>query len=206
MDPEAPVVDPEAPVVDPEAPAVDPEDSAFTDVTEADWFSGSVDYVVESGLMNGIGSGNFAPNATLTRAMLVTVLYRAEGSPMMSGKMPFADVDADAYYADAVLWAYQNDIVKGVSADAFAPDANITREQAAAIIYRHAIYKGLAITVLSENLGFADADAVSEYAISALNWAVEQNLITGYDDNTVRPANSITRAEMATILQRYLNK
>ncbi len=156
--------------------------------------------------MNGVSSDKFAPNDSLTRAMLVTVLYRAEGEPAVNRSIPFADVDLGAYYANAVIWAKQNGIVMGIDENNFAPDRIITREQVAAILYRYSIYKGMDAVDLSENLGFVDADEISEYAISAMNWAVGQNLIKGYEDNTVRPANNITRAEMATVLQRYLSK
>ena len=107
------------------------------------------------------------------------------------------------YYANAVIWAKQNDIVNGVSETEFAPNDNITREQIAAILYRYAIYKGMDAVNLSENLGFEDADEISEYAISALNWAVGAGLIKGYEDNTVRPLNNATRAETAAILHRF---
>lgn len=180
--------------------------AAFNDVTEENWYHDSVDYVVGNGLMNGVSADTFAPDATLTRAMLVTVLYRAEENVTLRGKIPFTDVNSDAYYADAVLWAYEANIVNGIDDKTFAPDANITREQAATIIYRYAVHNGLAVAVLSENLGFNDADSITPYAVTALNWAVSKNIIGGYDDNTVRPGNSITRAEMATMLQRYLNK
>lgn len=179
----------------------------FADITAEDWYHESVDYVVGKGLMNGIYTDSFAPTATLTRAMLVTVLYRAEGASAVNyGKMPFTDVASDAYFADAVLWAYEADIVNGINEKTFAPNNNITREQAAAIIYRYAVYKGLAIAVLSEHLGFDDANLITPYAVTALNWAVSKNIIGGYEDNTIRPTNSITRAEMATILKRYFSK
>ena len=195
---------------EPEAPAEQEEPVVnaltFDDVTENDWFRESVNYVVDKGLMNGVGDGKFAPGANLTRAMLVTILYRAETTPTVESASPFADVELGAYYADAVIWAKQNGIVNGVDENNFAPDANITREQVEAIIYRYSIYKGMEEAELSENLGFADAEQISGYAVSALNWTVSQNLIKGYEDNTVRPANNITRAEMSTILQRYLEK
>ena len=189
----------------PNVPVV-PETPKFDDVKEDAWFNDSIDYVVENGLMNGVSSSTFAPNASLTRAMLVTVLYRAEGEPAVNRSIPFADVDLSAYYGNAVIWAKQNGIVKGIDENNFAPDVNITREQVAAILYRHAIYKGMDAVNLSENLGFVDADEISEYAISAMNWAVGENLIKGYEDNTVRPLNNITRAEMATVLKRFLSK
>ena len=154
--------------------------------------------------MKGIAADKFAPNDNLTRAMLVTILYRAEGEPATNRSIPFADVDMGSWYASAVIWAQQNGIVNGVTETEFAPNYNITREQIAAILYRYAIYKGMNAVNLSENLGFADADEISEYAISAMNWAVGSGLIKGYEDNTVRPLNNATRAEVAAILHRFL--
>ena len=109
-----------------------------------------------------------------------------------------------SYYANAVIWAAQNGIVNGTTETTFAPDSNITREQVAAILYRYAIYKGMDAVDLSENLNFADSDDVSEYAISALNWATGCGLVTGYEDNTLRPLTNTTRAEAATLLQRFI--
>ncbi len=176
----------------------------FEDVKENDWFYANVQYVVENKLMNGVAVNKFAPNDTLTRAMLVTVLYRNEGEPAVNKSIPFADVDMGAYYANAVIWAKQNGIVNGVTETEFAPDENITREQIAAIMFRYAQYKGMDAVTLEENLHFADADEISEYAVSAMNWAVGTGLMKGKSTTTINPKDNATRAEIAAILQRFV--
>ena len=180
--------------------------ASFKDVLESDWFSAPVKYVYENNLFKGVTETEFAPHTSLTRAMLVTVLYRAENEPEIDAGTKFADVLSDAYYAAAVAWAEANGIVNGVSEDEFAPDAEITREQIAAIMYRYAVYKGIEKVSEQENLTFADAEDISEYAVSAMNWIVGQEIIQGYEDNTVRPQNNATRAETAAVLQRFLEK
>ncbi len=142
----------------------------------------------------------------MTRAMLVTVLYRAEGQPEIESTMKFTDVSESGYYADAVAWAEANGIVNGVSKEEFAPDDKITREQIAAIMYRYAIYKGVETVTFEENLAFTDACDISEYAVSAMNWIVGQEIFKGYDDETIRPQNNATRAEAAAVLRRFLDK
>ena len=183
----------------------EPETSAlFKDVKETDWFYEYVMYVAENGLMNGVSEDEFAPNNTLTRAMLVTVLYRNAGQPATDKSIPFSDVDMSAYYADAVLWAKQNGIVNGITEIEFAPNSNITREQIATIIYRYAQYKGMETVTMEENLHFADADEISEYAVSAMNWAVGTGLLKGKTTTTLNPKDNATRAEIAAILQRFI--
>lgn len=177
---------------------------AFIDVRENDWFYENVKYVVENKLMNGISEDEFAPNNTLTRAMLVTVLYRNAGEPAVNKDIPFSDVDMGAWYANAVSWAKQNDIVNGVSETDFAPDANITREQIATIMFRYAQYKGMDVLTLEENLHFSDANEISEYAVSAMNWAVGTSLMKGKSATTINPKDNATRAEIAAILQRFI--
>ena len=176
----------------------------FTDVKENDWFYANVQYVVENKLMNGVANDKFAPNDTLTRAMLVTVLYRSEGEPAVNKSIPFADVDMGAWYANAVVWAKQNGIVNGVSENEFAPDENITREQIAAIMFRYAQYKGMDAITLEENLHFTDVDEISKYAVSAMNWAVGTGLMKGKSTTTINPKDNATRAEIAAILQRFI--
>lgn len=178
----------------------------FVDVNSDDWFYENVKYANQNGLFSGTTETTFAPNEDLTRAMLVTVLYRAEGNPDITEETKFVDVASNAYYADAVAWAESKGIVMGVSETEFAPDNKITREQIATIMYRYAIYKGTEAVTLEENLTFTDADSISEYAISAMNWIVGQGIIKGYEDGTVRPQNNATRAEAAAVLQRFLEK
>ena len=178
----------------------------FDDVASSAWFYNDVKYVNDNKLMNGTSATKFAPNALLTRAMLVTILYRNEGEPAVSGDA-FADVKADAWYANAVKWAKENAIVNGVSNTAFAPDANITREQIAAIMFRYATYKAANTSAAEGKLSaFADADKVSSYAKEAFNWAVDTGLINGKGANTLAPKDNATRAEIAAILHRYLTK
>ena len=138
--------------------------------------------------------------------MLVTVLYRAAGEPEVEDISEFEDVSESAYYAKAVAWAAENEIVKGFDEDTFAPENLITREQFATIIFRYAIATGLEAVNLSENLDFEDADEISEYAVSAFNWAVGSEIIKGYEDGTIRAQNNTTRAEAATILYRFLGE
>ncbi|QNL45361.1 S-layer homology domain-containing protein [Oscillibacter hominis] len=176
----------------------------FTDVDENDWCYDAVKYAVEKGLFNGTTDTTFSPDATMTRGMLVTVLYRLEGSPAVAASASFSDVAADSYCAKAVAWASANSIVNGFTEDTFAPNSNITREQMAAILYRYAQYKGMNAVTLEENLtAFPDADDISAYAVSAMNWAVGKQLITGKADGTLAPKGNATRAQVATILMRY---
>ena len=177
----------------------------FADVHDTGhWAKDDIDYVSEKGLMNGISENSFAPDGKVTRAMLVTVLYRNEGEPATNRSIPFADVDLGAYYGNAVIWAKQNGIVKGISETEFAPDAYITREQIAAIMFRYAQYKGMEAITLEENLHFADADEISEYAVSAMNWAVGKGLMNGKTESTINPKDNATRAEIAAILHRFI--
>ena len=187
-------------------PVVDEPDTtiSFKDVKATDWFYANVQYAIENKLMNGVAEDKFAPNDTLTRAMLVTVLYRNEGEPAVNKSIPFADVDMGAYYANAVSWAKQNGIVNGVTENEFAPDSNITREQIGAIMFRYAQYKGMDAVTLEENLHFADANEISEYAVSAMNWAVGTGLMKGKSATTINPKDNATRAEIAAILQRFI--
>ena len=187
-------------------PVVDEPDTTitFTDVKKNDWFYANVQYVVENNLMNGVAEDKFAPNDTLTRAMLVTVLYRNAGEPSVNKSIPFADVDMDSWYANAVIWAKQNGIVNGVNDTEFAPDANITREQIATIMFRYAQYKGMDAVTLEDNLHFTDADEISEFAVSAMNWAVGTGLMNGKSATTLNPKDNATRAEIAAILQRFI--
>lgn len=188
---------------DEDKPQTEEWKNPFGDVNENDWFYENIRYVAQNNLMNGTETDKFVPNGTLTRAMLVTVLYRAEGEPPVNKSIPFADVKADTYYASAVIWAQQNGIVTGVTETEFAPDDNITREQIATIMFRYAKYKGMDAVTLEENLGFDDADEISEYAVSAMNWAVGTGLMKGKTETTLNPKDFATRAEIAAILRRF---
>ena len=178
----------------------------FTDVSESDWFYDDVMYVYEKGLMNGTGGTAFSPYLTTTRGMIVTILYRMEGSPTVTESCLFADVKSGSYYEKAITWAAANGIVNGYSSEQFGPNDNITREQLAAIFYRYAGYKGMEAVTLAEHLtGFADSDKISTYAISAMNWAVGEGLIQG-SGNYLSPQGDATRAQVAAILHRFLTK
>ena len=138
--------------------------------------------------------------------MRVAILYRADGEPAVNKSIPFSDVDANVYYTSAVVWAQQNGIVNGVTENAFAPDDNITREQIAAIMFRYAKYKGYDVSV-GENtniLSYTDAESISEYAISAMQYAVGSGLMKGKTESTINPLDNATRAEIAAILQRFI--
>ena len=177
----------------------------FTDVSDRDWFYDDVMSMYEKGLMGGTSDTAFSPDLTTTRGMIVTILYRMENSPAVSGKSSFQDVKADAYYNDAVIWAASNGIVTGVSSTEFCPDNAITREQFAAILFRYAQYKGMDAVTLEENLGgFADGSTVSAYAVPAMNWAVGAGLLRGDDSGLLLPRGEATRAQAAAMLNRFI--
>ena len=175
----------------------------FRDVKTADWFYNDVKYVYEKGMMAGTAADVFAPNATTTRAMIVTILYRLEGSPAVTGTSAFVDVPAGQWYTDAVNWAAANQIVKGTSATTFAPNASITREQMAAILYRYAQYKGYDVTKKADLSGYSDNSQVSAYAKDALAWANAAKLINGVTNTTLAPQGNATRAQVSAILHRF---
>ena len=189
----------------PEVPFVNP----YTDVNETDWFYEAVKYTSVNGLMNGMGKDTFEPQTEMTRAMLVTVLYRAEGSPNVTGlENPFKDVD-ESWYTDAVCWAAANQIVNGVSDGVFAPDNPVTREQMVTILYRYTNYKGKVSEARADLDSFPDADQVRSYAKEAMRWAVAEEIIQGSAEGGktyILPANSATRAEIATVLMRFVEK
>ena len=195
---------PSAPVT-PARPAA-PVGLPFADVSGSDWFYNDVRYVYEKGIMDGTGADRFSPNAPLTRAMIVTILYRMAGSPSVSGSSDFTDVAASKWFAKAVAWAAANGIVNGYGSGLFGPNDPVTREQLAAILYRYAVYGGMTAVTLEENLGsFADTAQLSAYAIQAMNWAVGQGLINGSGSNLV-PKAQATRAQVAAIIHRYLER
>ena len=195
---------PSAPVT-PAKPAA-PVGFPFADVSGSDWFYNDVRYVYEKGIMDGTGIDRFSPNAPLTRAMIVTILYRMAGSPSVSGSSDFTDVAAGKWFAKAVAWAAANGIVNGYGSGLFGPNDPVTREQLAAILYRYAVYGGMTAVTLEENLGgFADTAQLSAYAIQAMNWAVGQGLIEG-SNGLLRPQANASRAEVAAILMRFAQK
>lgn len=188
---------------EPVVPFVNP----YQDVAENAWYYEAVQYTAQNKLMNGMGNDKFAPEAKMTRAMLVTVLYRAEGAPEASELAnPFKDVK-DSWYTDAVCWAAAKGIVKGTAADRFSPDENVTREQMVTILFRYAQYKSAASEARAELTDFADAGSVSDYAKEALRWAAAEKIILGSVENgknSIRPAATATRAEVAAVLMRFV--
>lgn len=179
-------------------------ENPYTDVAEGKWYYGAVKYVSENGLMNGTSATAFAPDAGVTRGMLVTVLWRAEGEPAAAEPHGFEDVGAERYYAPAVAWAKENGIVTGVTDTVFAPDNNITREQIAAIFYRYAQYKADEVDARADLSVFEDAQEVSNYAKTPMSWANATGLITGMTATTLAPKGNATRAQIATILMRFI--
>ena len=175
----------------------------FTDVSTSDWFYDDVKFVYENGLFSGTDSRSFSPNASMTRAMLVTVLYRLEGEPAVTGGGSFSDVRSGAYYEKAVAWAAANGIVTGTGSTTFSPDAKVTREQLAAILYRYAQYKKLDTSAGAKLNSFTDAGSVSGYASEALGWAVSEGLMNGASGKLM-PKGDATRVQVAAILHRFV--
>ena len=176
----------------------------FTDVEENGWYHTGVDFMVKNGFMNGVADDAFDVDGNLTRAQLVTILYRIAGEPESTATNPFADVADGQWYTNAVIWAAENGIVKGVNTTTFAPNDQITREQIATILFRYA----KAEKVEGKLAGFPDAGEVSDYAADAMAWAVEQGLINGISESDgktyLAPQETATRSQIAVILMRYL--
>lgn len=196
--------EPITPGVDNKKPASKPEVKLpFTDVSTSDWFYDDVAFVYKNGLFSGTDSRSFSPNASMTRAMLVTVLYRLEGEPTVTGRSSFTDVRSGAYYEKSVIWAAANGIVTGTDSTSFSPDAKVTREQLAAILYRYAQYRKLDTDASAKLNSFTDAGSVSAYASEALGWAVSEGLINGASGKLM-PKGDATRAQVAAILHRFV--
>ncbi len=175
----------------------------FTDVSADDWFYDPVCYVYSQGLMTGTSATTFEPNTSLSRAMLVAVLHRLEGSPAASAG-DFSDVASGDWYAQAVNWAASVGVVNGFDDGTFQPNAAITREQMAAILRNYAAYKGLDVTATGSLANYSDAASVSNWAKESVAWAVDQGLISGMTVDTLQPQGLSTRAQVAAVLQRYL--
>ena len=178
-------------------------DTRFDDVAKNAWYYNAVEYVAENGIMSGVSAREFAPNAGFSRAMLAQTLYAMSGKPAVKVESTFADVAANAWYADAVNWAAEKGYVSGVGDGKFAPDASVTREQMALILYRYAGSPDASGMVLRE---FADGDSVSAYAVDAIRWAVHEGLISGMENNTLAPQGTATRAQVAQILMNFHQK
>ena len=183
-----------------------PEPLPFGDVDDGDWFADAVRFVYENGMMNGVSETDFAPHAATSRSMIVTILYRLEGEPVVDYAMGFTDVAGDAYYAEAVRWAASEGIVGGYGGGLFGSDDAVTREQLAVILYRYAVYKGYDVSIGESTniLSYADFADLSEYAIPAMQWACGAGVITGVTDATLVPQGEATRAQCAAMLMRFV--
>ncbi len=177
--------------------------ASFSDVETGRWSEEDIAYAVEKGYMNGTGGGEFSPDDTMTRAMIVTVLWRREGSPRVKYRADFKDVPEGEYYASAVIWAKDSGVVNGTSETEFSPSDNVTREQLAAIIMRYTAYLRYATALRRDLKNYTDAGEISEYAYDAMSWAVRVGLISGTSSTTLSPRGFATREQFAAILRRY---
>ena len=187
-------------------PAVLPD---FSDVDPDAWYGEAVAFVVQKGLMEGVGQNLFAPFAKLSRGQLVTILYRMSGEPEVTGKSPFTDVPEGRFFSDAVSWASASGIVKGVSNTRFAPNANVTRQDMLVMLYRYAQLRGVQTDAPGGALdAFPDASKVAGYAEKAVAWAVESNLVNGIgqpgDIPILAPRDASSRAQVATVIMRFV--
>ena len=178
----------------------------FTDVSEKDWFYNDAMFVYKNGLMLGTSKTLFSPHGTVTRGMMATILWRMEGSLAPKGENSFTDVEAGMWYTDAITWTAENGIFAGYSKEKFGPDDPITREQLTAIFYRYADYKGYKLTVTGNLDKFEDADKITDYAKTVMQWAVGNGLIKGKSETLLDPQGTATRAEIAAMLHRFVEK
>lgn len=176
----------------------------FTDVKESDWFFKGVEYVVDKGVMSGVSENQFDPSGKLTRAMLVQMLYNMESRPACDAENAFIDVPVGQWYTDAVIWANDEKIVSGMGEGLFAPNMEITREQMVAMLYNYAKYKGYDVTASADLSKFADNASVSTWAQPAMQWAVAEGYISGMGDNQLAPQGTATRAEIASVIMRFM--
>ncbi|HJE92273.1 MAG TPA: S-layer homology domain-containing protein [Anaerotignum lactatifermentans] len=176
----------------------------FTDVKETDWFFKGVEYVVDKGIMSGVSENEFAPSGKLTRAMLVQMLYNMESRPACDAENAFMDVPVGQWYTDAVIWANDAKIVSGMGEGLFAPNMEITREQMVAMLYNYAKYRGYDVTASADLSAFADTASVSAWAQPAMQWAVAEGYISGMGDSQLAPQGTATRAEIASVIMRFM--
>ena len=176
----------------------------FTDVKESDWFYKGVAYVVDKGVMSGVSENQFDPSGKLTRAMLVQMLYNMESRPACDAENAFIDVPVGQWYTDAVIWANDEKIVSGMGDGLFAPNMEITREQMVVMLYNYAKYKGYDVTASADLSKFADNASVSTWAQPAMQWAVAEGYISGMGDNQLAPHGTATRAEIASVIMRFM--
>ncbi|MBP3412692.1 MAG: S-layer homology domain-containing protein [Oscillospiraceae bacterium] len=173
----------------------------FTDVTSDQWYDRAVQYAYTHGTMNGVEETRFSPNTPTSRAMFVTILHRLDGGKTAKAAT-FEDVPSTAYYANAVNWAAENGIVTGVSASRFAPDQEISREQLVTMLARYAAYLGKTVPVEDQTEGYTDASLISPYALSPINWALQEGLLVGTSSDRLSPQSTATRAQVAQIIMR----
>ena len=178
--------------------------SAFTDLKCSAWYHDGVHWALEEGVMVGVGDGKFKPNAAVTRAQIVTMLYSLAGKPTCDAELTFQDVKPGKWYTEAIRWASSEGLVAGYSAERFAPNENATREQIVTILYKYAAYMGLAVPAAQGNplADYTDANRVSSWAQNAFRWAVTAGIISGTSDTTLSPKKTATRAEVATMLRK----
>ena len=179
--------------------------SAFNDLDKSLWYHDGVHWALENGVMNGVGNAQFAPDSATSRAMLVTMLWRMEGCPVSAYALTFKDIPAGDWYAEAVRWAAEKEIVNGYSAEAFGPHDALTREQLAAILCRYAKYKGLDTEAGETTIlrGYKDTLVIADWAIKPLRWAVAAGIIKGTGEDTLSPKSQATRAQVAKLLAYY---
>ena len=177
--------------------------AGFSDVKTTAWYYEAVQYAVDNGLFQGTSATTFEPDTVMTRAMLVTVLYRLDGEPAVMAANGFTDVKNNAWYTDAVTWASQNNIVSGYGNGLFGTSDAITREQLATILYNYANYKGDSVADTAQLDSYTDSGEISVWAETSLSWAVGADLINGITETTLAPCGSATRAQVATILMRF---
>ena len=198
---------------EPEAPSEDgcPRDdicpmAAFADLQMTSWYHDGVHWALENSVMNGVGSGRFEPDTPTSRAMIVTMLHRIEGEPTSDLAITFEDVPEDQWYTEAIRWAVAERIVNGYSDEVFGPNNDLTREQLAAILCRYAQYKGMDTGAgeAAPLTGFADVAQVSDWAVPSVCWAVDAGIINGVDRDKLSPGTDASRAQVATMLMRFL--
>ena len=177
--------------------------SEFSDVNLAGWYHTAIDYVLNNGIMNGMGGGLFAPGESTTRAMIVTTLYRIEGEPAVNGKNSYSDVKNSVWYTDAIIWATEKGIVNGYGGGKFGPQDLVTREQIAAILYRYAFSEGLDVSQRADLSKYIDAGSIHSWAYDAMSWANAEGLMMGRSANTLVPGGTAMRSEVATLLMRW---
>ena len=178
--------------------------TGWLDVASSDWYYPAVQFVTDNELMNGTGENRFSPNLTLNRAMLVTMLYRLDQAPAVSGSLSFPDVEKDQWYYQPILWASQNDIVNGYANGYFGVTDPLTREQAVAVLYRYAEVKEFDVSKQADLNKYSDMPKISNWALDSMRWAVAEGVIQGRPENTIAPQGVLSRAEIATIFKRFI--